>query len=132
MTTEEDYREGRRKLLLAYCKVAKLRVPTARRIVGIATEPVGTDGASEDLVLLETHGEAWTQRHEEEAKQLQERLDLFAEETTTYQEIHGKEYPDVTPAAPARPMQQFRRPPQGLNRAQRRALKRKRHLTAKK
>lgn len=91
----EEYREGRRAILAAYCRVAKLRAPAAKRIVGIATEPGGSRGASEDLVLLETHGENWTSEHEKDAKELQEIGNIFVDESTTFQETHVQEYPGV-------------------------------------
>jgi len=90
----EDYREGRRAILGAFCRVAKLIAPAAKRIVGIATEPLGTKGASEDLLLLETDGVNWTPEHEEEAKELQRIGRIFVEPTTTWRRTQVQEYPD--------------------------------------
>lgn len=111
--TDDEYRDGRRATLLACCKVAKLRAPGVRRIVGIATEPLGTRGPTEDLVLLETHGEWWTSEQEKEAKELQEQVGIFEDETTRLRETHDKEYPEVPKG-----------PPQHLDRATRRRLER--------
>ncbi|MGF1614789.1 MAG: hypothetical protein ACFCVA_13015 [Gammaproteobacteria bacterium] len=53
IATYDEYREARRAMLLACCKVARLRTTHAPLIVGLATEPGGTPGASEDLLVLE-------------------------------------------------------------------------------
>lgn len=129
--SHEEYREGRRAILQAYCRVAKLRAPAARRIVGIATEPAGSEGASEDLVLLETDGANWTSEHEEDAKELQEIGSILVDGSTTCQETHVKEYPDIgiPPRAPV--LQEFRPLDQTLNRAQRRAMERGQRREAK-
>lgn len=125
----EEYREGRKAMLLACCKVAKLRAPKAKRIVGMATEPGGTKGASEDLLLLETNGDGWTVEHAKEAKELQEKLCILKNESTTYYETRDKEYPNVdpTPTPPIAPG--LIKPDQYLNRAQRRTLDKKRRNT---
>lgn len=90
----EDYREGRRAILDAHCRVAKLYAPMAKRIVGIATEPASTKGASEDLLLFETDGVSWTSEHERDARELQEMASIFVEATTTRGETRIQEYPD--------------------------------------
>lgn len=97
--TYDDYREGRRAVLLACCKVAKLRATAAHRIVGIATEPGGTRGASEDLVLLEVHGDAWGPAQEEEARRLQVDADILLDERVEYYERRDHEYPEVRRAS---------------------------------
>lgn len=129
VSSYEEYQEGRRAFLLASCKVAKLRVPSAKRIVGIATEPARSGGASEDLLLLEAHDEAWTSELENEAKELQETLGILQEATTTYRETHDKEYPDRDLASP-KPIQLKSRP-QPVSRAQRRNLERRQRREAK-
>jgi hypothetical protein len=91
--TYEKYRQGRRAMLIACCKVAKLKVANAARIVGIATEPKGTRGASEDLVLLEVHDDAWDSA-QEEARVLQVEVGIFLDERVKYYEIQDNEYPE--------------------------------------
>lgn len=110
--SDEEYRVGRRELLLACCKVAKLRASNARRMVGIATEPLGTPKPTEDLVLLETFGDNWTPTHEKEARELQKQLAILTDKSVTFRETHDKEYPDIS---------DIRTQP-ALNRAERRRL----------
>jgi hypothetical protein len=112
-----EYREQRVAMLLAYCKVAKLRAPSAKNIVGIGLEPAGTGGGSEDLITLEVGN--WTTEMEHEAKMLQNEGKLFLDSNIRRSEGRTKEYPDVPQAVN----------PNGstirLNRRQRRALRRK-------
>lgn len=88
-----DYRDFRRTLLLACCKVARLRLPSASRIVGIATEPRGSHGASEDLVLMDFEASPWDSDQELEARMLQEKLGILLDGKATYYERHEDEYP---------------------------------------
>jgi hypothetical protein len=106
IATYEEYREARRALLLVCCKVAKLRATNAARIVGLAAEPAGTGGGSEDLVLLDVRPEAWGVEQEEEARRLQSEAGIMLDENVEYYERHDDEYPEVpkdlstlTPAA---------------------------------
>jgi hypothetical protein len=91
--TYEQYRELRRAILLAYCKVAKLIIQKAKNIVGIAMEPMGTGGGSEDLIALEV--EEWTQEMEEEAKMLQKEGGLFLDSNIQKSEGRIEEYPQA-------------------------------------
>ncbi len=99
--TYPEYREGRRALLLASCKVARLRATSAVRIIGIATEPLGTRGATEDLVLLSVEGDAWGEEQEKEARQLQAGASILLDETVQYFERHDDEYPKIPTMPPA-------------------------------
>lgn len=92
--TYEEYHEARRHLLLIHCKIAKLRVPAADRIIGIAVQPIGMQEASEDLVLLETNAENWTPEHEQEAKELQAQTGFLLESRSKWEEKQIDEYPD--------------------------------------
>lgn len=67
--TEKEDRRIRREVLLAHCHVAKLTWPTARHIVGIATEAGIVPERSEDLVYLDTA--SWTEADEEQARRIQ-------------------------------------------------------------
>jgi hypothetical protein len=91
--TYQEYREYRKSLLLAYCKVAKLKANLSKFIVGIATEPKGSKGASEDLIVLETS--LWTDEMQREAERLQKDLSLFLDQNIKRTEGHYKEYPDL-------------------------------------
>jgi hypothetical protein len=113
----EDYRERRKNMLLAYCKVAKLKTSSAKNIVGVAMEPPGTHGGSEDLITLEV--DEWTSEMEQEARLLQKECSLFLEENIQRFEGRTEEYPEV-PMAIRPTGNHF-----PLNRRQRRALRRK-------
>lgn len=110
----ERYHDQRRSMLLAYCKVAKLLAKDAKYIVGIATEPLDTKGATEDLVALDVN--EWTPEMQNEAEGLQKEFSLFLDTNIQKTEGRVKEYPDL-PEGAARPS--YNRP---LNRRQRRAL----------
>jgi hypothetical protein len=72
----EEYREYRRALLEAYCRVAKLRWPAAQNVVGIATEPLSFSGErSEDLVWLDAT--RWDADAKADAERLAADLGLF-------------------------------------------------------
>ena len=98
--TYSEYREGRRAMLLASCKVARLRATSAVRILGLATEPLGTRGATEDLVLLSVQGDAWGEEQEREARDLQRGASILLDETVQYFERHDDEYPAVPKVPP--------------------------------
>ena len=110
----DQYRQTRKAMLLAYCKVAKLKLDAhgrCKNIIGIATDKGGT---SEDIVVLNV--ERWTPEKQQEAESLQKDFSLFLEENLQRSGFHSKEYPDVANIQNA--------PPQNkkLNRKQRRAL----------
>jgi hypothetical protein len=92
--SDDQYRDVRRHFLEACCKVAKLKYPDARDIVGIATES-GTHkgGRSEDAMYFDARG--WNAQMEEEAKGLQEALRIL--QTPKQLNIHASEYPEVRP-----------------------------------
>lgn len=117
--TYEEFRQGRKVTLLALCKVAKLELPAAQRVVGFATEPLGTYGASEDLLLLDTSREAWNEVAEEEARELREKFGFLNHESLTRRESHDKEYPSTF------------HPRQVVDRAERRRLEREEKRVAK-
>jgi hypothetical protein len=106
----ERYRERRTAILAAYCHVAKVKSPQLPDIVGIATEPAGVIGRSEDLVYL--NARLWTAEDDAETRELQARTGILLNPRKTW--FHDDEYPEIT-ATVARPVGQ-----QG-NRKQRRA-----------
>lgn len=110
----DEYRSRRRRLLLAYCRVAKLRAPNAINIIGIATEPINGNGGSEDLVVLDVND--WTPAMQEEAESLQKDFSLLLDENIRMTPRNIKEYPDV------RKMQKAQPQSKNLNRKQRRTL----------
>jgi hypothetical protein len=108
-------------MLLACCKAAKIKIPEARRIVGIATEPLGTSSRSEDLLLLETVGDSWTTAHEKEARELQKELGLLKDGSLRYCESHDEEYPDSSSIPSKRVLDRAER--RRLDRQQRRSTR---------
>ncbi len=76
MNSYEDYRTGRVRLLEACCMVTKLQFPAAQDIIGIATEPgIHNEGRSEDALYFDARN--WTVEMEEEARELQQKLELL-------------------------------------------------------
>lgn len=88
----EEYHERRRTMLIAYCKVAKLRVMDAVYILGIATQPLGTKKTSEDFIVLDTS--EWTSEMQQEAETLQKKFLLLLDDNVSRTEGRMKEYPD--------------------------------------
>lgn len=85
-----EYRQYRRKLLEAYCMVAKLRWPEAHHVVGIATEPASFAGErSEDLILLD--GTHWDAEAQADAQRLADDLGLLTN-TRRWEHVES-EYP---------------------------------------
>jgi len=64
-----EYRDQRRTVLEAYCRVAKLIDKRATEIVGIATEPGVSDDRSEDHIVLDVS--EWTAEQQAAAKEIQ-------------------------------------------------------------
>ncbi len=89
----EEYRINRNALLLAYCKVTKLRCQTANYIIGLATENYGAEGASEDLAVLDVR--EWTDEMQEEAKYIRNEASLLLDENISVTEGRAQEYPDI-------------------------------------
>jgi hypothetical protein len=68
--SDAEYRQSRLKLLYAACMAATLKMPAIPEfVVGIATEPIGSDTRSEDIFCLETRD--WSAERRAEAERLQ-------------------------------------------------------------
>lgn len=86
-----DYRELRRNLLSACCKVVKLKFPKAQDILGIATETGINENGSQDAVYFDAR--EWTDEDQDEARSLQEDIGLlvnvnqFASKELEYPEL---------------------------------------------
>jgi hypothetical protein len=88
----EEYRNRRRMLLEAYCRVAKFQFKEAMDIVGIATEPGLTENErSEDALYLNCR--EWDEEAERMAEEFHRELGLFRNTTRT--EGTEKEYPEI-------------------------------------
>jgi hypothetical protein len=72
---EAQYREARRNLLEAYCRVLKLKFPDASHVIGIATESGRTDYGSEDFLHFDLTN--WNEELEADARSLQRDLKIF-------------------------------------------------------
>lgn len=106
----DEYREARRTLLYAFCAVTKLLVPDAHYVIGLATEPMGTEGASEDLWAMDVRPPYWTEEREQEARELRLEFDIFNDGRTKKHTGYSQEFPDVPRAgaggrSPAKRMQ---------------------------
>jgi hypothetical protein len=72
---EPEYRRSRQSLLAQCCLAARLRVPTARGIVGIAFGPPSDSQPSEDLCWADTG--RWTDEDQASALRARDELGLF-------------------------------------------------------
>jgi hypothetical protein len=90
--TYEKYREVRRAVLEACCKIVRLRYPEAKDIVGIATES-GFDGGgrSEDAIYFDAR--EWNAGAEVEAKELQAKLGIL--QKPIRRNFNVTEYPEI-------------------------------------
>lgn len=90
--TEVEYREFRGGILEAWCHVAKIRVPHAKAIIGIATQPgLDTTTKSEDAVFLDAT--EWTEELEAKAQEIFKMLNL--KPNVEMNHYHEKEYPEL-------------------------------------
>lgn len=88
--SHEQNRTVRRNYLEACIHVAKLKNPSAKDIVGVATES-GTknSGRSEDAMYFDAR--SWTDEDESRAKELQRDLDILT--SPKFMQTHIEEYP---------------------------------------
>lgn len=91
--TYKEYRQNRNAMLMAYCKVAKLRCHAASYIIGLATENYGAKDASEDLAVLDVR--EWTDEMQEEAEYIRKEAALLLDENVSVTEGRDQEYPDL-------------------------------------
>jgi len=89
----DDYRRRRISGLHGYCNVAKLQSPHSRYVIGIALEPKGSDGGSEDLIVIDTS--RWTPEMESAARELQLREGLLLDTNVTRRKTSINEYPEL-------------------------------------
>jgi hypothetical protein len=89
-----DYRNYRLARLSAYCKVAPLKAPNARQVIGIAFDSVDPSrrGGSEDVAYLEV-GER-TLEMEQEAREIQKQFGILQDANVQQMHVRGQEYPD--------------------------------------
>ena len=79
-------------MLQDYCKVAKLRFPTLRNIIGISTEPLIPYKENTSLDAVCYNVDEWTKKDEEEAEEIRKRFSLSG---TKINHESEKEYPDI-------------------------------------
>ena len=88
----QKYREVRRFVLEACCKIVRLKYPEAKDIIGIATESgLNNGGRSEDAIHFD--GRFWNDELEKDAIELQTKLGIL--NTPTRRNIHITEYPEI-------------------------------------
>lgn len=94
----DAYRRYRIARLAAYCEVATLQFPQARKIVGFATDShdPARRGRSEDLVTLDATNR--TPEQIAEAKKLQQELGILLPENVQIEKYHTAEFPDIAQA----------------------------------
>lgn len=85
----EVYRRGRARLLEAYCLATRLEYPDAHYVVGVATEPLNSEGRSEDICVLD--GSGWTEEMARETEALKKEYGIFTGLTETL--LSEQEYP---------------------------------------
>lgn len=90
--TYERYRDVRREYLAMCCQIAKARLPSARHIVGIATEtvPWERDGSSEDAIYLDAQD--WSDEAQADALRFSEEFGILTNPEAYH--ISIREYPD--------------------------------------
>lgn len=93
--SEEEYRDVRRNYLEACCVVTKLKNPSAKDIIGIATETGIGRGRSEDCIYFDAR--EWTPEMEAEAREVQDRLQILTK--AVHIGRHLQEYPTAPDAS---------------------------------
>lgn len=101
--SETQYRESRRLMLEACCKITKVVYPDAQDIIGIATETgsVFNENRSEDALYL--NAQYWTDEQQIDAEGLQRDLQLLTHLSEPIRSIE-QEYPIV----PVKPIPQMK------------------------
>ncbi|QBL09187.1 hypothetical protein E0Z06_06500 [Rheinheimera sp. D18] len=87
----QKYREFRAGLLFAYCQSAKLLKPERRIVVGVGTDPPGSNGGSEDMIYIDTA--SWSEDDYAEAQDVREKLSLFKEGNVREEKRRQYQYP---------------------------------------
>ena len=82
------YRDERGEWLFAYCQAFKAKHPEVQIVVGIACEPKGSRGGSEDLIYIDTT--AWTDEDMVEAQQIRTEMGLLLDENV--RETHRQDW----------------------------------------
>jgi hypothetical protein len=88
-TPNNEYREVRCNLLMAYCRTVKINYPEAEHVVGVATESGTVLGRSEDAVYLDASH--WTEQDQNEAEAVKQEFGLL--KTVKRSESTEEEYP---------------------------------------
>lgn len=118
----EQYRMARINTLQAYCLNVFSKNRHLKRLVGIAVdaspEMTGRQGGSEDILALEIS--EWTERLEQQARDLTEQFDIMQSNRLELSEISIQEYP--TPRQDTLKREPSRRQRRALEKARRKAL----------
>lgn len=71
----QEYRDYRAGMLVAYCKSAKILKPEKDIVVGVATDPRGSEASSEDMIYLDTR--QWSAEDYADAHEVQKEFGYF-------------------------------------------------------
>lgn len=96
--SHDDYRQGRRQLLIEYCRVVRLIRDNARTVIGLAFNPPGEGVSSEDILVYD--GSQFDDEERNAALLAQEELHLLKD--LNQSAINTKEYPDDKSSAARR------------------------------
>ncbi|MBT4711661.1 MAG: hypothetical protein HOB82_09080 [Alphaproteobacteria bacterium] len=88
----ERYRSGRRAFLEAYLLALLRENPEMSEIVGVAMEPIGPGGSSEDL--LYTVQPEWSSKMLADLEEAKKRMEIMQKGNFSTYPVHGDEYPD--------------------------------------
>jgi hypothetical protein len=104
----QDYRDLRVHMLRIYADALLHKHRNLKWVVGIASEPPGAGGSSEDLIMVE-RPPVWTDEIVAELQEDKKLFNIMAEGRYDEKRFHGDEYPQL--ASPAK----SKRPPQTGN-----------------
>ena len=91
MSIYEKHRQKRQSLLSAYCHALKVKFPELQIIVGLASEPKGTSGGSEDLIYLNTSN--WSNEDMTYANEIRNKMGLLLDENVKQSIERAYEFP---------------------------------------
>lgn len=117
--TYERYREIRTQMLVAYCDASKLKYPHIEEAIGIASEPMTEQIASQDFLYIEYGEEPLDPENRAEIEETLSEMGLWKPETMSWNEGQDHEFP--VPFSFGPPSHGYSMDPGQLNRAQRRA-----------
>ncbi|MER8605531.1 hypothetical protein NKH48_17500 [Mesorhizobium sp. M1233] len=95
-----DYRNDRASILRLRCIAAKTVFPDRRFILGIGLDAAGSNGSSEDFILMDTL--KWPEATMKKAEEIRKEFGYFVAGKTTLTPFVEDEYPGSTNGVPYR------------------------------